>query len=228
MKKITLLLIVVALLTSCSHKNARRSYSYASNAPASYGYNYKGLISEQSEPGKMQDERMMAYDAIVDLTVKEPDTTIVQIRKMVDEKNGYIVSISPSRAVFRVKATMLNSCLEQIALFGKVTDKTIIGSDVTDQYQDLEIRLENAMKARSRYLELLEKAENVQAALMVEKELERLNTEIDILTGKIKRLEHIVEYSSITVNIEKKVKPGIVGYVFVGLYKSVKWLFVRN
>jgi hypothetical protein len=84
------------------------------------------------------------------------------------------------------------------------------------------------MKARERYLELLEKAENVQAALMVEKELERLNGEIDMLKGKINRLEHITEYSSITVYIKEKVKPGIIGYVFVGLYKGDKWLFVRN
>ncbi|MCE3260047.1 MAG: hypothetical protein K0S12_1688, partial [Bacteroidetes bacterium] len=25
-----------------------------------------------------------------------------------------------------------------------------------------------------------------------------------------------------------KVKPGVLGYVFIGLYKGVKWLFVRG
>ena len=46
---------------------------------------------------------------------------------------------------------------------------------------DLEIRLENAEKARNRYLELLDKAETVGEVLSVEKELERLNEKIDLI-----------------------------------------------
>jgi hypothetical protein len=88
--------------------------------------------------------------------------------------------------------------------------------------------LDNASNARKRYLELLAKAETVEAALKVEKELERLNGEIDSLEGKINQLKHLSEYSTITVYLEEKVKPGILGYVGIGLYESVKWIFVRN
>ena len=91
----------------------------------------------------------------------------------------------------------------------------------------LKIRLDNATKARETYLALLKKAENVESALKVEKELERLNGEIDILEGKMQKLSHLSQYSTITINIKSKPKPGILGYIGIGIYKSVRWLFVR-
>ena len=74
----------------------------------------------------------------------------------------------------------------------------------------------------------MEEAENVEAALKVEKELERLNEKIDLLKGKINRIDHLSEYSTISINYEQHKKPGILGYIGLGLYKGVKWLFVRN
>ena len=63
--------------------------------------------------------------------------------------------------------------------------------------------------------------------LKVEKELERLNTELDLLQGKIERLDHLVDYATIEVNYEKGKKPGVIGYVFVGVLKAIKSLFLR-
>lgn len=77
-------------------------------------------------------------------------------------------------------------------------------------------------------MELLEKAQTVEEILKVEKELERLNGEIDQLKGKIKRYDHLTQLATITIHLEEKKKLGILGYISVGLYKAVKWLFVRN
>ncbi len=123
---------------------------------------------------------------------------------------------------------MLDTAIAAIAALGEITSKNIIGNDVTDRYTDYEIRLENAQSARKRYLELLSQAENVSAALMVEKELERLNTEIDLLEGQMRSITQNVQYSSITVYLNEKVKPGILGYIGIGIYEGVKWLFVRG
>jgi hypothetical protein len=225
MKKTTsILLLSVMIFAACSTQHQKRS----SSTPAYSQSSTRGGVDSDKSPLAQEEQRMIAYDASIDVTVKNPDTAFVQLKQIILNRKGYIVSISTTRTVFRVSADQLEPTLDEIGQLGKVENKRIWGQDVTDEYQDLTIRLDNAMKARARYLELLAKAENVQAALMVEKELERLNKEIDLLQGKIKRIEHITAYSSITVNIKEKVKPGIVGYVFVGLYKGVKWFFVRN
>jgi len=84
------------------------------------------------------------------------------------------------------------------------------------------------LKSRERYLELLARAENVQSALLVEKELERLNSEIEFLKGKLNKTSHLVDFATLTISIKEKVKPGLLGYVGIGLFEVVKWLFIRN
>ncbi len=39
---------------------------------------------------------------------------------------------------------------------------------------------------------------------------------------------HAVLYSTIHVTMEERKKPGILGYVAIGVYQVVKWFFVRN
>ena len=77
------------------------------------------------------------------------------------------------------------------------------------------------VKSRERYLELLAKAESVEAVLKVEKELEQ-NTEIDLLKSRVERFDHLVIYPTIEVNIKERCKKGILGYIGLGVFKAVK------
>ena len=63
--------------------------------------------------------------------------------------------------------------------------------------------MKNAMAVRERLSALLAKAENVQAALEVEKELNRVGEEIERLQAKIELLKNRVAYSTITINFER-------------------------
>lgn len=173
-------------------------------------------------------DRMMIYNANVTVIVKKPDTANVQIVKIAKKYNGYVLNTGSTYTTIRVKADSLYYALAEIAELGKVKNKNVYAEDITEEYTNLTIRLENAQKARTRYLELLEKTANVEETLAIEKELERLNTDIDLLEGKINKLSHLEEYSTITVYVQKKVKPGPVGFVFKYLYKGVRYLFVWN
>lgn len=237
--------ILLFLLSSCgSPRYARAKYGGTSTAQyhkstrfldsGTDGYDGDALASlgqlnvEAEEAPLPEQHRKIIYDADMDLTVKKPDSINEQLTMIADKYDGYSLNMGSSRSVIRVKAAYLYHAMDDIGKLGKVTDKDVYGDDVTEQYFDSQIRLDNAKKARERYLELLAKAENVEAALLVEKELERLNGEIDRLQGQLKRMEHLTEYSTITVRIYEKVKPGPLGYLGMGLYYSVKWLFVRN
>ena len=227
---IILLAFIALLISGCS---AGRHYS--ASAYTGYESGYMGVAdpqkreaSEVSSDDPKEGKRMILYNADVTLKVKNTDTTLSRLKSIAQKYDGYAMSLGNTYASIRVKAAMLNPAIADIALLGKMEHKNIYGEDVTEEFYDANIRLENAQKARARYLELLAKAENVEAALKVEKELERLNGEIDILEGKLNRLKHLEEYSTITVNIHQKKKLGILGYVSVGLYKGVKWLFVRG
>ncbi len=229
MKKVTLVSIVMlgVLFMSCG------SYT-----PSTVGWNsgeLMGVPDERSEFAKtrkrLEDgiiERKILYSAYLTLAVKNRDTASVQISRIAKKYGGYVKQAGTYRAIIRVKSNQIENAVNDISALGKVRDKSRSGQDVTDQFRDFKIRLDNAEKARKRYLELLAKAENVEAALKVEKELERLNETIEMLKGRMKRLDHLSEFSTITVNLKEKKKLGLFGYVGVGLYHSVKWLFVRN
>ena len=173
-------------------------------------------------------ERKILFSAFISLTVDKPDTANIYIEKIAKKYNGYVNEVGTYRTVIRIKSTNLDSAIKDISALGKVQNRNISGQDVTDEYLDYQIRLENAEKSRKRYLELLAKAENVEAALKVEKELERLNGTIDLLKGKMNRINHLSDFSTITINLKEKKKPGLLGYIGIGLYHSVKWLFIRN
>lgn len=237
MKRLFFLILLASLLVSCStskrYSPAYQNVMYFEGDFAgdpiglavgdSYTSNDKNVdLENAAQP------RIVIYNASLNLVVKTPDSTNVLLTEIAKKYEGYVQTLGSKKSVIRVKADNLHEALADISGLGKVKSKTVSGEDVTDQYTDYKIRLENAYNARKRYLELLEKAENVEAALKVEKELERLNGEIDSMEGRLKMLEHLASYSTITIYMEEKVKPGILGYIGIGIYKSIKWLIVRN
>lgn len=172
--------------------------------------------------------RMIQQSAALDLRVKEPDSTNAHLQDIAKRHEGYVVMLGDQRSTIRVKTAALGDAVNEVSGLGKVRSKSFKGEDVTEQYVDVELRLENARKARDRYLELLKQAEDVQAALLVEKELERLNGEIELLEGKSNKLKHLSDMATISVDLNRREKLGPLGYVCVGTWKGVRWLFVRG
>jgi hypothetical protein len=128
----------------------------------------------------------------------------------------------------RISAGHFDSAIAEIESLGETSRKNVHGKDVSDEYYDAKIRLENKEKARSRYLELLAKAENVEATLKVEKELERVIGEIESLKGSMARIEQEQKLSLISIAFEKRGKLGPVGFVFYWTFRGIGWLFVRE
>lgn len=211
---------LVLFLSSCATQNKSAAYTSHSHFNVRY--------FEDNEEKNKEDGRLMIYNATVTVQTRNPDSAAAQVAGLAKKYGGYVLSSGNNYTTIRVKSTSLKEALTEICTYGKVKSKNITGTDVTEEFTDYQIRLDNAEKARKRYLELLEKAANVGETLAVEKELERLNKEIDLLKGKMNRISHLVDYSTITVYHEEKTKLGILGYVFVGTFKAVKWLFVRN
>lgn len=232
MKKIgviTLSAAILILTTSCATKSYSSAYSggyndrYVENEVDKLVHSENKLSTNNS-----RQEQKIIFSANLRLAVDEPSLTQEKLKEIAAKNEGYISLIGTYSSKIRVKSEKLDTAIAELETLGKVKSKNLIGKDVSEQYRDYQIRLENAENARARYLELLSKAENVEAALKVEVELERLNETIELLKGKIRSMNHLSEYSTITVYIEERKKPGILGYIGLGLYHSVKWLFVRN
>ena len=215
-------LFIIALI-SCT------SAPMMSEAPASgFSERYRSEISRSDSSENINQERMITYTASIELSVKNPDETRERLSEQVAENNGFITRVTENTVVARIPSENMDNYLVHARTLGTIVNETISGNDITDQYRDNVIRLDNLRNIRNRYLALLDKADTVSDILSIEKELERINTEIDIMEGRIRHAELSVTYSNITIRFREKAKPGPVGWIFYGLYRGVKWLFVWN
>ena len=257
MKKSILFFLLTAVFLMCfschAHKKRyRMSYMGGKSNSASTGWDYSGAAGafEQSNEflkftggvpanygddknfmdGKTQEgiDKKIVYNAEADLKIKKVDTVNARLKRIAEKYDGYAQSLGPRTSVIRVKAAFLNTALDEVAKLGKMKNKSVYGDDVTAEFVDLALRLDNYERTRDRYKELLAKAVGVSEILKVEKELERVTREIELLKGKLELLKNQIDYSTITVYLKERRKLGVLGYLFKGIYLGIKWLFVMN
>ena len=177
---------------------------------------------------KQDNNRMVTYSASLELSVTNTEETRNIILEQVKSNNGYIIRETEKNITARIPAENMDTFIAYVKTLGTIENESKTGTDITDQYRDNLLRLDSLKTVRNRYLTLLEQAKGVSDILSIEKELERINTEIEVLEGKIKYAEQSVAYSNISVRFNEKARPGPVGWIFYGLYRGIKWLFVWN
>ncbi len=94
---------------------------------------------------------------------------------------------------------------------------------MTEEIVDIDARLKNLFSLRDRFRALLEKGIEISEILEIEKELSRIQTEIDAIEGRRKLLKHQAALSSIDITIQQEVIYGPLGYGGKALY----WLFEK-
>lgn len=170
--------------------------------------------------------RLMVYHAYLTLRVKDIASVSDSVVVLLPVYDAYLASSSDNRYQIRVPSDNYSALLTALSGQGKVEHQSQSAQDVTDNYRDIEVQIETLTRTRERYLQLLNKAEQVSEILEIEKELGRVNLELDRLKAQIQRFDNQIAYATINLTLEEKVQPGPLGYVGLGLYKVVKWLFV--
>ena len=105
--------------------------------------------------------------------------------------------------VLRVPKDSYERMIEEASKLGQLTSKTEDVVDATQDYRDMELRLEALRAQHEQVLKLLDQAETLEDVMTIQSELNDLQNEIDMLTGNLKYYDQMVEYSTITVNIRE-------------------------
>lgn len=163
---------------------------------------------------------MLIYRATLNMAVFETRKAIDAVEKLAKDSGGYLVSREDTRITVRVPATQFDGALERIGKLGDLLHRNVNVQDVTAEYTDLSIRLRNLEVMRTRLEELLQKANKVEDALAVERELERVTSEIERLKGRLKLLAELVSFSTITVEFQ----PRPVDHVDSKVHLPFPWL----
>jgi hypothetical protein len=188
----------------------------------------KSSIAERSTAtnGIQQNNRMISYSGSINIEILDPDKTNNEINIITEKLNGFVTRSGTDFSIVRIPSDKTNDFINEIKTYGKIRNKNISGMDITDEYNDILIKIDSLNRLRNKYTNLIGKAVNVQDMLAIEKELERVNHELELLEGQKLKSEKMVEYTTITIYYHKKVTPGPIGWIFYGLYSVIRWLFI--
>jgi hypothetical protein len=121
----------------------------------------------------------------------------------VSGSNSYVTDSGRRRGTItiRVPDKEFFAVLDRLEEVGEVEAKTVSSEDVTEEYIDLEARLENLKRQEKRLLEIFDKAETVEDILKVEEQLGRVRGESESLTVRLRYLENRITLSTVSVEL---------------------------
>ncbi|MBO0992925.1 DUF4349 domain-containing protein [Bacillus sp. SD088] len=154
-------------------------------------------------------DRMVIHQVQLQVRVQKLEHAQAFIEKRVEQYAGYIVESNIYRENETEKAgqlviripdkdfqSFLRDTEEEVA---EVMERTISGEDVTEQYVDLEARLQSKQVVEKRLLSFLEEAKKTEDLLQISNDLASVQEEIETITGKMKFLKNQTDYSTITI-----------------------------
>jgi hypothetical protein len=151
--------------------------------------------------------RIIIREVDMALVVDEIQGAIDEIAELAENAGGWVVdsgrwSLHSGSISIRVPADVLDDTVAELRLLAnKVDAENTSSRDVTDEYVDLGARLTNQQATQKALLSLLERATTVEAALEVQRDLTRVQEEVERLSGRIKFLEESAAFSIIRVNL---------------------------
>ncbi len=218
------LCLLLGSLAGCSTAGGDRSGAGAESAEAGASAPLQGKSSG----------RLLVWTASFSLEVADMDQAKLQLSQRMLALGGYVEEKSDNGDysqyfVFRVPKDKFETALGGIEQSGKVLSRHVKAEDVTEQYVDVETRLNNNRALRDRLKELLGKAKNVQDILQIETELNRIQTEIDSMEARMRVLKDQIQMATLKVELRQQAeeKPptiyGPLGYV----YKGAEWFITK-
>lgn len=217
MKNVCLFLIAFTVLVSCS-----KSKQYQRQAEFSEVSEMACIkltdISEKKESKENKNvpidpkthEKKIIKDGKIGLQTDSVEEVKEILSKKIKEFGGYVGSEKQSNQnghktlemLIRVPAANFEKLIAGIENGkNKVLYKNISARDVTEEFMDVESRLQTKQKFAERYQELLKKANAVKDILEIEENLRTLQEEIESSKGRLKYLSDQVDYSSLEIHL---------------------------
>lgn len=156
----------------------------------------KPAAAASSEPNSSI-ARMIIYAAWMTVEVAKPDESLASALELMQKMGGFLSKRSDYSVEIRIPSAMFFAFIREIEQYGTVTSRAIASEDVTEQYADLAMRLDNLFAMRARLLVLLEQARKVEERLAIERELSRINEEIEVINGRMRMLKNLADYATI-------------------------------
>lgn len=227
MKKLALILGLVMMVAACAGGDSATdgTFQNVGDELSSDGGADRDLAGE--EPAAPEGEGVSFSDTAnrkvirtASISIEAGDTRAVyqRVQEMVDAANGFIQSAQVADVetgqdqpridlVIRIPADDLSSTLDAIGALGtRIVSQSQQGQDVTEEYVDIEARIENLSLLETELRALLaEVRQNPEAdpqkLLEVFNEISRVRGEIEQLEGRRQVLDDLTDLATVEVHV---------------------------
>ena len=175
------------------------------------GQFFKTPAMGHAQAAALAQNRIIVRTVDIGLVVDDVAVASEQIDQLVRRTGGWKVSSDRTHKhqatiAVRVPAEVLDEVvLELKSLALDVEGEISSSQDVTDEYVDNEARLNGLVATEQRLLEFLDRAQDAEEALEVQREITRVQSEKESILGRLRFLQETSAFS--LVNISLKVPP---------------------
>jgi hypothetical protein len=144
---------------------------------------------------------------------------------------GYIAAESREKGSvsvsMRVPEPKLDVALDSLSQLGTVTSRHVSSQDVTEEAIDVEARIQSLTAERDQLRQLLNKAVAINDVFTVERELARVQGDIDSLQRRLDHLRNTSALAELNAEFKKRREPGPISVFFAAIGRGIGHLFVH-
>jgi hypothetical protein len=174
-------------------------------AAGSKGGGEQAIADDLPTTGDDAVDQMLVFNGALALAVL-PDTIPASIDASVQlavDAGGYVAQQTDTGLTLRVPSKRFRRLMKGLEALGQVRSRSVQTLDVSEEFHDLKVRLENLQSTRTRIQKLLGQAKDLSEILVVEKELERVSAEIDAIEGRLRFLSSQAAFSTVTMAFQE-------------------------
>ncbi|MDO9325067.1 MAG: DUF4349 domain-containing protein [Methanoregula sp.] len=230
-KVITLFMVCIALVaaTGCTSFSSGSSTSpqsasvsdnsvrYATEAKMSYAGSAAPMPVATMAPALSGStgsviETKIIKTASISLEVKDVPGAVETLKNIAAQKGGYISSTNVQKGyndrlsgsvVIRIPQGQFESALTGVKEIGSVKSSSTQGEDVTEEYVDILAQKTSYQNQLAQYNEIMKRAVKVSDVIEIQQQIDRVQTQLNQLEGRLKYLNSRIDLSTISVSLQE-------------------------
>lgn len=175
-----------------------------------------GSAAESGSSLSETQERKLIKTGSISLEVEQLAAAEAAVTAWCEQFNGYIESSyneqNHSSYTVKIPAGSFDAAMDAAGNLGTVKYRNISARDVSEQFYDLETRLETRKILKERLQTYLTQAKDIEDMLQIETSLNNTLAELESMEGQMRRLSNQIDYSTISVDISLPYRTSDTGF----------------
>lgn len=205
------MMLICGSLISCMKKEEAPAPASAP-APESASSMRDTAALLQKGQGAPAEKRKIILNYTISLEVKDLAAAQEVVKQLAESSGGYVFNSTRAgdesgsamgRISIRVPSGTADKVMKGIRGLGRLEGESSTAEDITEQYVDMEARLNNARSSEARLLGLYRQAGKLSDVLAVEKELTRVRGDIEAFEAQKKNWDILTEMVTIEISLHE-------------------------